>query len=144
MAGEEGPKIIVDEDWKTQIERERESALKAKEEPAAAEPAAAADEKPTPFESLISYLATVSLSSMGAFAREDDEEVMVNLNLARFMIEALVELRKKTKGNLDVREEGMLMSCIADLQQAFVQCSEAVQTAMMQQGGPRGPQILRP
>ena len=47
MSNEEEPKIIIDEDWKTKVQAEKEEARKKAEEPTSESPAASqADQLP--------------------------------------------------------------------------------------------------
>jgi len=144
MPDEEGPRIIVDEDWKAKVEREKEEVQQQAEQDEEQD-----DQEPRPFDELVSYLVTHAMGAMGMFAPRDAQEVPVNLDLARFIINSMVALRDKTKGNLTREEEGALKNVIADLQQAFVSCSEAVQeTALRRSTAPSPPDrpsgIIRP
>lgn len=142
MPDEEGPKIIIDEDWKSQVEREKREAEAAK----ASEPHdSKAKEKPVraPFDDLVSYVATHAMAALGMFAPEDAEEVPVNLEAALFLINGLIALRQKAKGNLSPEEEGRLTSLVADLQRSFVACSQAVHASVLDPTGP-GDSILTP
>lgn len=146
MADEESPKIIIDEDWKARVEREKEEASKAEasggepESPATGPGAAA----PTGFEALVSYLASHVMGALGMFAPSDAEEVPVNLEMARFLIDSLTVLRGKTKGNLTPQEEGRLTEIIAELQRGFVACSQAVHETQLRGAGLNRPDIARP
>ena len=68
------------------------------------------------------------------WAPPNAEEVQVNLELARFIIDGLMTLRKKTAGNLTAQEDGALKQMTAELQQAFVMCSQAVQETTLHGG----------
>jgi len=143
MADPEEPKIIVDEDWKSQVEREREEAQQASEqtEEASEQAEEAGEEKAdSPFDRLVGYLATQAMGALGLFTEPDGGRVPVHLDLAQFMINSLAAVRDKTAGNLEPQEEGRLTAVIADLQRAFVSCSQAVHEAALQGGGDPGPE----
>lgn len=139
MPEEQSPKIIVDEDWKAQVEREREAArqkAEAGEEDAEKEPAdaAAADEQAS-FSNLIMGLSVQAMMALGVIAPRDTREVHVDLAGAKYAIDMLMVLRAKTKGNLTPGEEGMLTQTLADLQHTFVVRSQQVQEAALRSAG---------
>lgn len=141
MADDQGPEIIIDEDWKARVEREKEEAAKAPEEAPSGESKDKA--APSPFEGMVSYLATHAMGAMGMFAARDATEVQVNLEAAKFVIDGLMALREKTKGNLSAEEEGNLTAMIGDLQRAYVTCSQAVQETAMRSAAP-APEVAQP
>lgn len=149
---EDEPKIIIDEGWKAQVERERELArLKAEEAgetpespespEATVAPESAGDgdvdqqEEPASFESLIGSLATQCMFALGVIAPEGSERVMVDLNQAKYLIDLLEILRDKTKGNLSPAEEGALREALAELQRVFVARVQQFQEHAMRQAG---------
>ncbi len=141
MADEESPRIIIDEDWKSRVEREREEARKGRQEGARSKPE---DEKAaSPFDGLVGYMASHAMAAMGMMAPADAEKVPVNLGVAQFVINSLMALRDKTKGNLTPEEEGNLTEMLANLQRAFVACSQAVHESALRGSAP-GPDIQKP
>jgi len=142
--GENEPKIIIDEDWKTQVQKEKEAAKKAAEQGGVQEAEGKAEstegEKEredvnSQFVSLISGLATQALLALGLIAVEGQKQVTVDIGQARFLIDTLIMLRDKTKGNLTHAEEADLTQTIGELQQAYVaRAQQAQQTAMKQSG----------
>jgi hypothetical protein len=155
MAEQEGPKIIVDTDWKSQAQAEKER-LAAKEK--AAKPAAPAGaapggapgaegdemyaEPPKPdFEELVRMLATQALLYLGAFPDPESGRRMVSLEMAQFQIEMLGMLEEKTKNNLSEQEKTMLTRMLYELRLQYVEISKAVAKAVEQgkispSGGP--------
>ena len=122
---EEEKKIIVDEDWKTQVEAERE-ALKAE---ASGEPVADPAEKGTPppekmppasLEMLVTSLATEAMLALGAVPNPATGEVSTNPEQARYAIDMLEMLQQKTKGNLNPGEEAMFRDVLHQLRMLFV------------------------
>ena len=117
MANEEKQekKIIVDEDWKVQAQKEKEQ-LKA---PPASQPLPNAD-----FGTLVSMLATQAMFAMGFIRTEKDKEPAVDLNMAKFNIDLLGVLEEKTKGNLSDDEQKMLTDALGQLRTGYVQASK--------------------
>jgi hypothetical protein len=143
MADQQAPKIIVDTDWKSQAQAEKEklaAAEKAKGPPAAApgSPAPAGldahgQEVPQPnFEELVRMLATQSLLYLGAFPDPETGRRMVSLELAQFNIDMLTMLEAKTKGNLDEREKEFITHMLYELRMQYVEISKAVAKAVEQ------------
>ncbi len=129
-------KIFIDEDWKSQVEREREQARTPKEAPAApGEPAEADDELKqaglTLFDYLVSTLAAQTMMALGLVAEEGQTQVMVDLGGARHLIDSLMMLREKTKGNLTADEEANLDEAIGELQRVFAVRATQVREAQL-------------
>ncbi|MBI5093766.1 MAG: DUF1844 domain-containing protein [Candidatus Hydrogenedentes bacterium] len=125
---DDGPKIFVDEDWKTQVQREKEQVA---QQEAAAPPAAEDHEPENPFLALVSSLAMQAMYALGLMAPKDQKEVYVDLDQAQFLIEALVTLRDKTKGNLTPEEQGALTETLAEAQRVYVMVAQHVQEAQL-------------
>ena len=120
-------KIIIDEDWKAQVEAEKE-ATKQQESAAADQPQQPADEMEMPPASLpllITTLATQALASMGQIPDPVDGKAIVRLDVARHFIDTLAVLEEKTKGNLTAEEEQMLEGALHQLRMAFVSVQNA-------------------
>jgi hypothetical protein len=134
----------VDEDWKAKVQREKEDAKKAAEE----QPEQPADEVKLPegasFEALVSSLTMQAMVALGVMAPRDAKEVMVDLNEAKYLIDLLMMLRDKTKGNLTPKEQGFLSETLAELQQGFVVRSQQVQEAALQNAGVMPPGVTLP
>lgn len=127
-------KIIVDEDWKSRVEAEREADQEAKAaaDRAAAEGAevesegAAAELPPSgpmpdaSFEMLLTTLAAEAMVALGQVANPITGEASVNLDQAKYFIDTLQILREKTTGNLTEQEASALQMLLGQLQMAFV------------------------
>ncbi len=72
------------------------------------------------FFSLVSMFATSAYQSMGKIANPMTGKVERNLESAQGMIDILIMLKNKTKGNLTEEETKILASSITDLQLNFV------------------------
>ncbi len=131
----EEKKIIIDEDWKSQVEAEREA---AKQEPAsettdseattptepAAEGAVDPNDPPMPPASigmLMSSLATEALISMGQFPHPVTGETTTRKNQSKYLIDTLEMLKEKTTGNLTSEEAIALDDVLHQLRMAFIQ-----------------------
>ena len=142
MADEE-KKIIIDEDWKAQVQREKEQAAqKATEQPEESEKAAPEGQKPegegppaTPFMQLVHSLMVQGMFALGLIAPQDAKQVTVNLDEAQMVIDMLSALREKTKGNLDAEESGQLDEALSELQRIHMVRSQQIQESSFQQAG---------
>ncbi|UUO05607.1 DUF1844 domain-containing protein [Blastopirellula sp. J2-11] len=134
-------KIIVDSDWKEQVEQEKEK-LRAEDAPeappAAEEPAAAAPSDnsakfdpsklpPPDFRMLISMLATQAFAALGQIPHPETGQAMVELPLAKHMIDLLGVIDEKTKGNLSPDEAEMLEHALHDLRMGYFAMSQQAQ-----------------
>jgi len=116
-------KIIVDEDWKAEAQKEKEI-LAAQEE---AEKEKAQEEKqargPLPqgnFAALISMLTTQALFALGLLQVKGQEKREPDLELAKYNIDMLETLEEKTKGNLTQEEEAVLSNTLNELRMGYV------------------------
>lgn len=118
-------KIIIDEDWKSQVQAEKEQAAKAK--PAAAAPSAESSEAidppmpPASFELLLTTLATEALVALGQVPHPITGKAQTQRNQAKFLIDTVDVLREKTAGNLTDAEQQVLDSILHQLRMVFVQ-----------------------
>ena len=125
---EEEKKIIVDEDWKQEAQREKDI-LAAKEKSEKEEKEKTEEEEfqergPLPegnFAALISTLATQALFAMGLFKVKGQEERKPDLELAKYNIDMLGTLEEKTKGNLTDEEQKVLANTLSELRMGYVQ-----------------------
>jgi hypothetical protein len=144
---DEDRKIFIDEDWKAQVQREREQARNTQEEqPKAEEESAAApaaegeqqqpgEEAATPFMNLVQTLATQALFALGVIAPQGAEEVPVHLGEAKLVIDMLADLREKTKGNLAAEEQQHLNEAVNELQRIYVARAQQAQQQSMKDAG---------
>jgi len=127
----EDRKIIVDEDWKRQAQREKEQLKaqaeiekkqKGKESQSEIPPSASLPQGD--FTSLVSMIATQALFAMGLITTEKDKKPGTDLKLAKFHIDMLEALEEKTRGNLSDGEEKMLGGTLNQLRMNFVKLAE--------------------
>jgi hypothetical protein len=120
-------KIIIDEDWKSQVEAEREQAAMAKSAPAVAstkEDSSESTDPPMPpasFEMLLTTLATEALMALGQVPHPVTGKVEVRRNQAKFLIDTVDVLRQKTAGNLSNTEQQVIDSLLHQMRLVFVQ-----------------------
>ena len=116
-------KIIVDEDWKTQVENERAAA----EADSTGSSDQAQDFGAVPdasFEVLVSTLAAQAMAAMGHVIDPNTGKPMeIRLDIAKLQIDLLNLLDEKTKGNLSLDEEKLLTEAIHNMRMLYVASS---------------------
>ncbi len=116
-------KIIIDEDWKSQVEREREA---EKNEPAATDSGQPPPDVALPPASL-TYLATTlyyqAMTALGAMPNPATGKPEQSLPLAKHFIDTLEVLQQKTEGNRTPEESDDLESMLHQLRMGYVQIS---------------------
>lgn len=126
MTDSEEPKIIVDEDWKSQVEKEKEELRKQE----ADAPAPGADDAmhqipEASFQVLLATLATQAMAMLGLLPSMDGTgNTEANLPMARHLIDMISVLEDKTKGNLTDEEATTLNENLHQLRMAFVAVSQ--------------------
>ena len=126
------PKVVVDEDWKSQAEAEKQKLAEAEKSAPASEPgggAAAAGKgprslPPASFSTLVSTLVTQILFAMGAIEDPQTKRRYRDLALAKHNIDILSVLEAKTKGNLTEQEKKMLDNALYEVRIAYVQVAQ--------------------
>jgi hypothetical protein len=119
---EQEKKIIIDEDWKQEAQKEKEI-LAAQEEAEKKEKQEEQPRGPLPegnLAALISMLATQALFAMGLLQIKGQEERKPDLELAKYNIDMLQVLEEKTKGNLTKEEEAVLSNTLNELRMGYV------------------------
>ena len=136
------PKIIVDDDWKSQVEQEKVQAnQQAEAEP---DPAPGDGIPPASFPILISTLASQALSGLGAIPDPIENKPVIRLDLAKHMIDTLGVLEEKTKGNLTPEEDQMLTSTLHQLRMAYLSIQQDAAAAAGEANEPSQSQIELP
>lgn len=125
MADDQSKKLIIDDDWKQEAQKEKEIlAEKEKQEEASAEGAGSAPSlPPANFPSLVSMLGTQAFYAMGFIRTREDEEPIQDLKIAQYNIDLLGVLQDKTQNNLSEEEHKILDETLQQLRMAFVQAS---------------------
>ena len=120
---EEKKKIIVDEDWKQEAQREKEVLAAQEEAEKKKEPEEDRPRGPLPegnFAALVSMLTTQALFALGLLQVKGQEKRDPDLELAKYNIDMLENLQEKTKGNLTKEEETVLANTLNDLRMGYV------------------------
>ena len=127
----EEKKIIVDEDFKTEAQREKEILVaqeKAEREKAEQEKTEGSKERPplppADFAGLISMLATQAFFALGLIREEKGQDRPPDLAMAKFNIDMLEVIQQKTKDNLTDDETNLLENTLHQLRMAFVKATE--------------------
>jgi hypothetical protein len=137
------PKLIIDSDWKSQAQAEKEKlaakeAEKAKAAPAGAggagdagaaggQPGAGGQRLPTAdWQALLGTLVSQTLMYLGYYPDPETGNPIVSLEYAKFHIDLIDVLAKKTKGNLTPQEETDLAQVLSELRMRFVDVSKAI------------------
>ncbi|MFI4856096.1 MAG: DUF1844 domain-containing protein [Phycisphaerales bacterium JB065] len=144
MADESGeaPKLIIDSDWKSEAQAEREK-LAAAEKQAAEKPEGPGEgEMPkADFRGLMGMLATQALMYMGGIADPNTGKPVFDPMYAQHMIDLLGVLEEKTKGNLTEEEAGEIAGVLHELRSRFVELMQIVAKQQATAGtGPMPPQ----
>jgi hypothetical protein len=122
---EQKSKLIIDEDWKSQVAAEREK-LKEQEEHAPEQ----GEQDQLPEASLgvlAQMLSAQALSALGQFPDPAHEgRVVVHLEYAKLQIDLLAVLLEKTKGNATPDEVSLMDETLHQLRMLFVNVQREV------------------
>jgi hypothetical protein len=114
----EKPKIIIDEDWKSQVQKEKAAADQVKEQPAKS---AGRQEIPAPTLSLLfTTFATQAMVSMGEIPNPITGKVEVRIEQAKHFVDTLALLEEKTTGHRTPEESAILSELLHQLRLAYV------------------------
>ena len=119
----EEKKIIVDEDWKAEAQKEKEILAAQEEAEKEKKEEVKQGREPLPegnFAALISMLTTQSLFAMGLLHVKGQEEKEPDLEMAKYYIDILETIQEKTKGNLTPEEETVLSNTLNELRMGYV------------------------
>jgi hypothetical protein len=73
--------------------------------------------------------------ALGVIAPRDAKQVTVDIEQAKYVIDTLMMLRDKTKGNLTQEEEAYLTETLAELQRGYVVRAQQAQEAAFRNAG---------
>ncbi len=125
------PKIIIDEDWKSQVEAEKKAASSSKppvsestlHESPSPEDSPADEDPPMPPASLamlLSSLATEAMMALGQLPHPATGQLTPRRNQAKYLIDTIEMLREKTLGNVAAEELAGVEQLLHQLRMAFV------------------------
>ncbi|HEV3340543.1 MAG TPA: DUF1844 domain-containing protein [Pirellulales bacterium] len=137
MSTEPSPKskLIIDEDWKSQVQAEKEALERqVHHEPQAA--SAAPDKAtrqtaplpPATLAVLLTTLATQALVSLGQIPHPDSGKPEVHLDEAKHFIDTLEMLQAKTAGNRTTEETHLLDNLLHELRLGYVETERHLAT----------------
>ena len=135
------PKIVVDDDWKTQAQAEKQKLAEQEREAEKKKAEAPAEGAPLDFRELVKIHATQAAMYLGAIPDPQTQQRMFAPELARLYIDMLSVIQDKTRGNLTDEEKTELEGTIADLRAIFVETVTAMKKAYDEgklQGGDPG------
>jgi hypothetical protein len=127
-------KLVIDEDWKSQVEAEKEAARHAEEPPKAAEPAArTSPEKsaetskegriplpPADLTFLIGTLYIQGAMALGLLPNPLTKKAGIQPDQAKHSIDLLTVLQQKTEGNRTPQESSELEAVLHELRMANI------------------------
>jgi len=120
--------LYIDEDWKSQVEAEREQ-LKQKKESEGTEPdptqadqpdSAIPEMPPASFAMHVTSLASEAMMALGQVPHPMTGKTETNLKVAKYFIDTLAVLEEKTKGNLTAEESQALEAFLHQLRLGYV------------------------
>ena len=120
-------KLIIDEDWKSQVEAEKQAAKQSARPKATAGandgPPSDADDiemPPASLEMLVSTLVTEAMIALGQIPHPATGQTEMRPNQAKYLIDTIAVLSEKTKGNVSAEEEQAFTNLLHQLRLAFV------------------------
>jgi hypothetical protein len=122
-------KIIVDEDWKSQVQAEKQASDQPTGDQPTESPADSSPQDvplpPASLEILVGSLATQAMVSLGIFPHPGTNKPQRLLHQAKHLIDMLQVVQDKTEGNRTAEESSLLDDTIHQLRMAFVSISQA-------------------
>ena len=110
---EQQDKKRIDEDWKKQIDKERDQANLDQ-----------ADYKQPTFEIFVSSLSMQAMIAMGKLENPITKKTEANYDHARFLIDTLEILKEKTENNLTPQEGTLLGEYLFNLRMMYVEAKK--------------------
>jgi|WetSurMetagenome_2_1015567.scaffolds.fasta_scaffold431469_2 hypothetical protein len=117
-------KLIIDEDWKNQAQRDKEKLAEQEAQEEHDEGGEETGLPPADLTGLASMLATQAFFALGLIGREGEPQRQPDFVLGKFHIDMLEMLEQKTAGNRTDDETKMLTGTLGQLRMAFVQLAE--------------------
>ncbi len=114
---DEQKKIIVDDDWKAEAQREKERLAQETSQ-------AKAGEIPTPdFAELLNLIVMQAMVGLGMLSGPGGERIAPDLAVAKHFIDLLQVLEDKTRNNLTPDEKRLLDQVLYEMRMRYVQVS---------------------
>ncbi|MBK8915330.1 MAG: DUF1844 domain-containing protein [Phycisphaerales bacterium] len=118
---DEQRKIIVDDDWKAQAQREKEQLAQQTAERSTARRGAV---NPG-FVEIVNLLFMQAAAAMGMLVGPGGERMEPNLEAAKLFIDLIQVLEEKTRGNLAAEEKSILDESLYRLRMSYVSLASA-------------------
>jgi len=123
------PKIIVDDDWKTQVQAEKEALRQQSESPEQpSDDSPNMQLPPASFTFLLTTLATQAMTALGQAPDPLEGKPVMRPELAKHHIDTIGMLEEKTAGNLSKEEAAMLADLLYQLRMLFVAVKQGGQS----------------
>ena len=131
-SGGEKSRIIIDEDWKSQVEAEKAALKQQAGQTPSPEPARQASQgqdhgllPPATLPVLLTTLATQALVSLGQIPHPATNQPEIRLDEAKHFIDLLEMLEQKTTGNRTPEESQLLENLLHELRLGYLTLSKA-------------------
>ena len=120
-------KIIIDEDWKSRVQEEKESLTQevGEEEapPSEDQPQPQGPLPPPTLDFVVGSFAMQAMVSMGLMANPLTGETEVQLDQAKHFVDTVEMLRDKTEGNRTAEETAMIDNLLHELRMSYLAAS---------------------
>ncbi|MEO1525681.1 MAG: DUF1844 domain-containing protein [Planctomycetota bacterium] len=113
----EKPDLVVDTDWKSQVEKEKQSVSETPESPPEDGPESL---PPASLAMLVSTFHSQAMMALGVMPNPTTGERDTDLTMAKHLIDMLDMLEEKTKGNTTEEEKQMFDDVLHLLRMAYV------------------------
>lgn len=123
ITGDDVPEKRADESWKEKAKREKEKL--ADDANARAQEALDRQLPSASFLGLVEDFTMRAMFALGQIREPGTQEVYLDLEGAKYVIDLLDVLEQKTKGNLDEAEQKLLASLTYDLRVAYVDAQKS-------------------
>jgi hypothetical protein len=123
---DEEKKIIIDEDWKTQVQAEKEAMARkpapetSPEQPSAASPHAHGTLPEPTLIDLCTMLGAQAMIALSAYSDLQEGKKPEQLDQAKYFIDMLAVLEAKTQGNRTPEEIALLSQTLHELRMGYV------------------------
>lgn len=141
------PKIHVDEDWKSQVQAEKEALARGRagnesQQQPSTSGSSSQGRSPSPFPppslaSLITMLGTQAMIALGQASDPATGRAEAHPDLAKYLIDTLAVLEEKTAGNRTPEEIALLSNLLHELRTTYIAITSGPKPQAQQQ--PKGP-----
>ncbi|MEM6469983.1 MAG: DUF1844 domain-containing protein [Planctomycetota bacterium] len=113
----EEPKLVIDDDWKSQVEKEKQQVSEPEE---ASGSESDREMPPANLAMLISTFYSQAMMALGVMPHPETGEKSTDLAMAKHFVDTLEMLQEKTKGNTNEEEDKMFDEVLHLLRMAYV------------------------